>query len=103
MGELKTFLKPNKPKIILFVILVFVSFQILANVSVPIFPCKTWVNAGNYYPPLDAMCDLIPMLGERSELSIIAGFELAILLLVIPYLIACKLVTCKFFRKLKSG
>ena len=88
----ESFLIPGKAKVAVFVALFFVTFQLLLTLDIPIFPC----TVGPVFPSEETgtmlrltTCSLVPKLGVRITLLPEGLLMLFVILIVIPYLIAC--------------
>ena len=87
----KEILKPSKIKIIIFIVLFIVMFNVVRKVDMKIFPCKiSPVLAPDMsVTPKDSICSFVPMIGIRRNYYPAAYVELFMILIIIPYLIAC--------------
>ncbi len=98
------FFKPNTLKIIIFIVLIIISIAILWNIK--IFPCKTKVVApGTEFK--EGICTSAALTGEIIPFFMVIGVQTVyspisyviyfILVILIPYILACIIST--LFKK----
>jgi len=81
-------IKPSRGKIIIFVVLVVLSYLFFANTGIEIFPCNVQPVVQNPPEPTSRLCGLGKSIGISISFTFTGYLLMVFILLILPYLLA---------------